>query len=78
MSGALSAEVERSEKKAKSEEDAKPVAVAVEYYTGLTFIKAAHPSELPLATFHLFVKSSDPSELPIPKFLKTPKADIKN
>ena len=78
LSRASSVEIERSDKKAKPEEDVEPVAVVVaveEYYAGPAFIKAPHPSELPLP---LFVKSPDPSELPIPKFLKTPKADIKN
>ena len=54
------------------------VAVAVEkYYTGPAFMKAPHPSVLPLPTFPLFVKSPDPSKLPIPKFkfLKTSKTD---
>ncbi|RLN40223.1 uncharacterized protein C2845_PM01G18270 [Panicum miliaceum] len=75
LSRAPSVEVERSEKKVKPETDAEPVAVAVavEYYAGPAFIKAPHPSELPLPTFPLFVKSPDPSELPIPKFLKARK-----
>ncbi|RLN18694.1 uncharacterized protein C2845_PM02G23150 [Panicum miliaceum] len=53
LSRAPSVEVERSKKKAKLEEDAEPVAVAVECYAGPAFIKAPHPSELPLPTFPL-------------------------
>ena len=78
FSRAPSVEVERSEKKAKAEEDAEPVAAVVEYYTGPAFTKAPHTSELPLPTFRLFVKSPDPSELPIPKFLKTSKTAVEN
>ncbi|RLN39288.1 uncharacterized protein C2845_PM01G18090 [Panicum miliaceum] len=69
LSRAPSVEAERSEKKAKPDEDA----VAVEYCAGPAFMKAPHPSEVPLPTFPLFVKSPDPSELPIPKFLKRTK-----
>ncbi|PUZ40636.1 hypothetical protein GQ55_9G440300 [Panicum hallii var. hallii] len=76
LSRAPSVEVERSEKKAKLEEDAEPV--AVEYYAGPAFMKAPHPSEVPLPTFPLFVKSPDPSELPIPTFLKRTKVAAKN
>ncbi|PVH32558.1 hypothetical protein PAHAL_9G427700 [Panicum hallii] len=76
LSRAPSVEVERSEKKAKPEEDAEPV--AVEYYAGPAFTKAPHPSEVPLPTFPLFVKSPDPSELPIPRFLKRTKVAAKN
>jgi hypothetical protein len=69
LSRAPSVEVERSEKKAKPEEDAEPA--VVEYYAGPAFMKAPHPSELPWPTFPMFVKSPSPIELPIPKFLKT-------
>ena len=48
-------EVERSEKKAKPEEDVEPVAVTVEYYAGPAFINAPQPSELSLPTFPLCV-----------------------
>jgi len=45
FSRAPSVEVERSEKKAKAEEDAEPVAAIVEYYV------SPDPSELPIPKF---------------------------
>ncbi|CAN6284351.1 unnamed protein product [Urochloa humidicola] len=68
-SRAPSVEVDRSEKKAKPEEDAKPEAEVKKLFAGPGFVKSPDPSEVPLPQFPLFVKSPDPSELPIPGFL---------
>ena len=72
LSRASSVEIERSDKKAKPEEDVEPVAVTVEYYAGPAFINAPQPSEVSLPTFPLSVMSPDRSELLIPKFLRRP------
>jgi hypothetical protein len=66
---ALSVEVDRSEKKAKPEENAAALATTV-YYAGPAFLKWSDPTEVPLPKFPLSVKSPNPSELPMPKFLK--------
>ncbi|KAF8698776.1 hypothetical protein HU200_035034 [Digitaria exilis] len=83
-SRALSVVVERSEKKAKPEENAEAEAkkldedvVEAVFYAGPAFVKSPDPSEVPLPPkFLLLGKSPEPSDLPVPWFLmtKAPKA----
>nr|CAB3500495.1 unnamed protein product [Digitaria exilis] len=84
-SRALSDVVERSEKKAKPEENAEAKkldedVVEAVFYAGPAFVKSPDPSEVPLPPkFLLLGKSPEPSDLPAPKatrwfLIKAPKA----
>ncbi|CAN6306253.1 unnamed protein product [Urochloa humidicola] len=68
-SRAPSVELDRSEKKAKPEEDDVKAVVKVKLFAGPGFAKSPDPSEVPLPKFPLFVRSPDPSQLPMPGFL---------
>lgn len=60
---ALPIEIDRGEKKARSDENKNST---TEFYAGPTFMKSPAPSELPMPWF---VKSPDPIQVPIPRFL---------